>query len=331
MTDFLDFINSAEPNTLTQVPGVTHSISEKLVAARPFDSEEECLKVKGMTKSLLAKLQLFAEAQANESENRAMIPVEGEALASIKKSQPANEDSGEETSFWSRMGKALISFLKALVRLIVLLAFFLAIGAAFYYGLPYIQRTFIAPLDKNTTEIRNLKQEIASLQSQLDEMNTRVGAVEISVESHTASLEKLEAMQAALEGELQANNGEALLALKHEVMMTRALDMLARARLYLAQSNFGLAREDVESARNLLATLQVDTDDEALSEVLSRLDLALGNLPAFPVIASADLEIAWQLLMADSQLNTPTPFVEPPPTVTPTAFPTPFIDTTATP
>ncbi len=67
--------------------------------------------------------------------------------------------------------------------------------------------------------------------------------------------------------------------MKHEVMFTRALDMLGRARLYLAQSNFGLAREDVKSARELLGTLQTETDDKALDQAIERLDMALGNLP----------------------------------------------------
>jgi hypothetical protein len=76
--------------------------------------------------------------------------------------------------------------------------------------------------------------------------------------------------------------------------------MLSRARLYLYESNFGLARLDVQAARDLLLSLQSDiaTDKEAaLGEVITRLDLALGNLPDFPVIAADDLNIAWQLLV----------------------------------
>jgi hypothetical protein len=57
--------------------------------------------------------------------------------------------------------------------------------------------------------------------------------------------------------------------------------------------------------------LQSETDQPQLAQVIYRLDLALGNLPAFPVVASADLEIAWQMLMTDSSANasveTPTP------------------------
>jgi hypothetical protein len=76
MSNFLTFLNNADIDTLTQVPGMSEIIAKKLIAARPFISEDECLKVNGMNKALLAKLELFAEAQGKESENSAMIPVE---------------------------------------------------------------------------------------------------------------------------------------------------------------------------------------------------------------------------------------------------------------
>ncbi|HET7144633.1 MAG TPA: hypothetical protein VFI68_11485, partial [Anaerolineales bacterium] len=149
---------------------------------------------------------------------------------------------------------------------------------------------------------------------------TRMDTIETSVALHTASLEKLEEIQATLESVLGQKNDTIMLELKHEVMTTRALDMLGRARLYLAQSNFGLAKEDVQAARDLLAELQTETDDDLLAQVVDRLDLALGNLPIFPVVASGDLEIAWQLLMTGTSVNaaTATPSPEPFPTFTPT-------------
>ena len=136
-------------------------------------------------------------------------------------------------------------------------------------------------------------------------------------------------MQKTLETQLKESNEETLVKLNQEVMMTRALDTLARARLYLAQSNFGLAKEDVQSARNLLAELQSQSGDEAQAQAISRLDSALSNLPAFPVVASGDLEIAWQILMTGNDAPTATP--EPSPTISATAEPTLEVTVTATP
>ena len=212
-----------------------------------------------------------------------------------------------------------------------------SIGALLYYGLPYINSTFIAPVERNTAQIKTLESEISALQTQLNDTTVRVDTLEKSVEAHTLSIQKLEGMQAELDAQLQTNNDKVLLNLKHEVMMTRALDMLARARLYLAQSNFGLAKIDVQSTRDLLAELQAETDDELLLQVISRLDLALGNLPDFPVVASGDLEIAWQILISGEAPVIPTATFSPTPTPaaletsTPTPLPPPTVEVTATP
>lgn len=327
MTDFLYFLNTADLSTLTKVPGITRPIAGNIIAARPFDSVNDCLKVKGMGKALLAKLELFAEAQEIESENKSLVPVEEEPLpVPFEQSQPVQE---EEPSFWSRLGKALLNFLRALIRLILIAAFIVGVGAILYYGLPYINRTFIAPVEKNTSQINKLEADIAALQTELDETKNRVTALETSVEAHTASIEKLADIQASLEIQLEDNNDKTLIELRHQVMTTRALDMLGRARLYLAQSNFGLAREDVKSARDLLAALQAEAKDEARGQAIARLDMALGNLPAFPVVAAGDLEIAWQILMSGGAPATTTP--EPTIASTPTVESTLEVTPTATP
>ncbi|MBE0668960.1 MAG: helix-hairpin-helix domain-containing protein [Anaerolineales bacterium] len=326
MSDFLTFLNTADLDTLTQAQGITHSVAENIIAARPFNTIEDCLKVKGMGKTLLARLQSIAEAKDNDPENRALIPVEEEAPpAYVEKSQqPAQEKVEEQDSFLTRLGRAFINFLRALLRLIILVIFLGGIGALLYYGLPYINRTFIAPVERNTAQINKLEAEVSSLQTQLDEMNARVTALETSVEGYSASIQKLQEMQAELDSQLQKNNDKILLDLKHEVMMTRALDILARARLYLAQSNFGLAKIDVQSARDLLAELQAETNDDLLLIVLSRLDLTLGNLPDFPVVAAGDLEIAWQILMSGNAPVIPTVTFTPTPATLETSTPTPL-------
>jgi hypothetical protein len=68
-----------------------------------------------------------------------------------------------------------------------------------------------------------------------------------------------------------------------------------------------------------------------------RLDLALGNLPAFPVIAADDVDIAWQLMMIglpESEADviaTFTPTLEATPTFTSTPTPEPVLEATPTP
>lgn len=329
MSRFLEFLNTADLNTLTQVPGVTRQLAGNLISARPFDAPEDCMKVKGMGKSLLAKLESFAKAQENVSESSAMVPVEQEAMPAVIERTPPVQDADQgQDSFLKRLGRAFKAFMIALLRLIMLAILFMAVGAMFYYGLPYMQNTFIAPVEKNTVQIEKMETEIATLQAQLDEMNLRVTALEGSIEAHTESIAKLEEMQAALETQMQENNDAVLLELKHEMMFARALDILARARLYLAQSNFGLAKTDVETARDLLVELQTEKEDVVLAKALERLDLALSNLPEFPVVASGDLEIAWQILISG---NAPASTATATATGTSTPTPAPVESSTATP
>jgi len=320
MNDFLNFLNSADRESLTKVAGMGSATAERLIAARPFESVEDSLKVKGMGNALLERLK--QAAQENESENRAMIPVEEEALpAHIEKSQAReSEESENKDSFPLRIWRAFSAFMLALLRLILIVAFIGAIGAALYYGLPFINRTFIAPVEQNTAQIDKLQNEILALQTQVGDVNTRIDSVQASIEAQTISIQKLEEMQSSLESQLQTNNDQALVEIKHEMMMTRVLDYIGRARLYFSISNFGTAKVDVQSARDLLALLQAETGDAGQAEAVNRLESSFANLPDFPVVADGDLEIAWQILSSGEAPNAATQTFEA--TATPTFIPT---------
>ena len=350
MSDFLNFLNTADHDTLKKISGISNALAENIIAARPFDSVDDLLIVHGMGKNLLTRMQSFAEAQENESESRAMIPVEQEALpAPIEKSQPAQESPVEKKpSFGSRLGQAFLNFIRALFRLIAMLIIIGGIGAAIYFSVPFINDNLIVPMQRNTANISRLENEIATLQTQLDEMNTRVSGIETNIEAHTASLAKLEEMQATLEQEISNQNNGVMVTLKREVMLTRSIETIARARLFLSQSNFGLAHDDVQAARDILTELLIDAPTyqvDSLNQIIARLDFALSNLPAFPVIAVDDVDIAWQLLMMglpESEADVAATFTPAPsiatsspdaiPTFTPTPEVTPSaITTTATP
>ena len=196
-------------------------------------------------------------------------------------------------------------------------------------------RTEIAQLG---SELQAMQSQVIELQTQLAETNGRVDALEQTIESYTASLTKLDEMQAALEKNIGEGDVKLAAELKREIMLTRSIEYLSRARLYLSQSNFGLAREDVQSARDLLAEIQANEPDfktEALNQVIARLDLALGNLPSFPVIAGGDVDIALHLLMSGlpegMALPTATPTVEWTATPAPTSTSTPEPSPTPTP
>jgi TolA-binding protein len=130
-----------------------------------------------------------------------------------------------------------------------------------------------------------------------------------------------------------------LQALRNELLLVKAMEHLTRSRLFLVEDNLGLAEQDVSAARLLLAGLQGQVPPyqvDALGAILTRLDAAIENLPARPVLAAEDLEVAWQLLRfglpgeatpfptLTEELGTGTPTPTPLPIpATPTPSPTP--------
>ena len=351
MSDFLQFLNTASADALTKTAGISPTLAENLISARPFVSVDDCLKVHGMGKNLLARAQESFEKDETENipEEHVLIPAEQQELepVSAEESQPSKESHPKETkpSFSERLGQAVLWFFRALARLILIILIIGGLGAAIYYGMPLLYEKFVTPVEQNAIHLDELENEISTLKMQLNEINdqlaqvstqlsetnNRLDEIEGSIQAHTKSIATLEEMQANIESQIEDGNDKTLLALKNEITTTRVLDLLARARLYLAQSNFGLAKEDVQSARDLLTGLYVSTSDEVHAQAIDRLDRSLSNLPEFPVIASGDIEIAWQILMTGESVPTPTPESTPETTVTPEATPEITPSITATP
>jgi len=341
MSDFLIFLNSADADTLTKTPGITPTLADSLIAARPFEAAEDCLNVRGMGKALLARLQSNFEAEGQVSEERALQPVEADAAPVVTIPPTRESTSHRGPSFGSRVGTLILSIFRGLIRLLALVIILGAVVALVYYGLPMIRSYLMGPVQQNSAEIIQLRSDlqamqaqVTDLQTQLAQTNGRVDALEQSIAAHTASLAKLEEMQAALETSMAEGDAKVKMELTRDITLTRAIEYLSRARLYLSQSNFGLARNDVQAARDLLAEIQSNESDfkpDAISQVLMRLDLALGNLPAFPVIAVSDVDIAMQLLLSDLPEGAAAPTATPVIEWTPTMVPTEVATSTPTP
>jgi hypothetical protein len=224
------------------------------------------------------------------------------------------------------------------------------ISVALYYLLPWLYQKYITPVEQNTVQVRELQSrleqtelELASLQTRLEtietvqnqhdgsltEIDERLTDIETEITARTESLAALERMQSELQAQNQATSAE----LQRQINLLKSMELLSRARLFMYQSNFGLAELDVQIARDLLAMIRPDAPHslaDELDAVLLRLDLTMSNLPNFPVAASDDLDIAWQILL--SGLPKVTPTVSETPTLVVTLSSTPAAaDTTITP
>ncbi len=227
---------------------------------------------------------------------------------------PPSPPASSSPSFGERVGR----FFRFLFRLVLLLIFLAVLSMALYFAVPLFYDTFVRPVEQNASQVRELQswqeqaeQELADLQTRLetiesvqnqhdqsiDELDQRVIDIEGEITARTESLAALERLQS----ELEAQNQEISEELERQINLLKSMELLSRARLSLYQSNFGLARQDVQIARDLLVDIPPG-DSEPLSadlgEVISRLDMTLANLPTFPVAASDDLDIAWQILLA---------------------------------
>ncbi len=233
----------------------------------------------------------------------------------------------ERPSFFKRLWLALGKTMRFLLFLIVLLG----LAALIYKGMPYVYERVITPLDRNTEEIaaiqakqeadmEALSAENEALANRLNDLEQRqtesaqqiasfegqLVALDEMIEKHSVSLKQLDEIQETLEtlgetteahDELLNGENSVIAGLEHDVQVSRVIELLSRGRLYLAQSNFGSAQADVQAARDLLAEFAPE-DDETLQIAVDRLDMALGNLPDFPVVAIGDVDLAWQLLVS---------------------------------
>lgn len=246
------------------------------------------------------------------------------------------------------LGQVVRRFILAVLRLIIIVALIGGCGALIYYGVPFVYENFIRPVEQNTTQINDLALQQRQLEFQIMALQTQLATLEAGQTSQSnsqaesaAAIQTLAAVQTAHSGQIaalenaDAQRSDALTDLTYQTNLLQTMELLSRARLFLYQSNYGLARMDVQAARDILAQLQTTapaSKQTDLSEALFRLDLALKNLPDFPVAASDDLDIAWQILLEGYPVA-PTVTPSPLPSFTPTATPSPAatITPTATP
>jgi hypothetical protein len=370
MDNFLDFLNSAELNELTKIPGIDQPLAERIIAARPFEIEEDVLKVSGISEKGLAKIKTAFEKLDHiiyVSNTPARVPDKMQttnATITIKTDMPQDKQPEKKS------GGGFKGFIQTVFIILLVLAVLGGFAAAFYFGLPYFTEKVIQPIQFNTLQIgqiatqqasdlQDMQAQVALLQSQIDDLETRSDDFNTAISSHNETLIQLESMQSDLDSALTqlGEDTSSSLAeqritllnnLQYEITVVRATELLSRANLYLSQSNYGSARQDVLAAYSLLSTYQEQAPLEKtafIQSVNDRLELALNNLPAYPVIAANDVLIAWQLLVDDgtplesmvvpqvtgTPVHTPTPVPsvstpEESPSGLPPATPTPVID-----
>jgi chaperonin cofactor prefoldin len=134
--------------------------------------------------------------------------------------------------------------------------------------------------------------------NQIDQLNSRLAALATQSANLQQKIANTDNNLSYLATAMQSENLP-VAVLRRELQLVKAMEYLTRARISLIANNAGSAQSDVQAAKDqltALVSLVPDYQTSALQAIINRLDLSLGNLPDSPVLASDDLEIAWQLL-----------------------------------
>lgn len=219
-----------------------------------------------------------------------------------------------------------------LIKIFLVLAFLTGIGLAIYYGWPIVQDRYLNPIAANSAAAQTAAERLDSADARLTELETqvatlndseagmperlaaiesaqqdfdaRVGSLTTQISDHSARLDDLDTIQGELSTGLETANAETV----RQVDLLRSMELLSRARLFLFQANYGLAKADVQTARVILDGIQKgypEWEPAVVAEVLFRVDKTLGALPLLPVPASNDLDIAWQVLLTQVVMGPP--------------------------
>jgi hypothetical protein len=268
------------------------------------------------------------EEKTNEEKDIAPVTEETGVAVIEEKVEDENIDKRPNQSFGQVLRRVVLSIL----RLIIIMAVISGCGAAIYFGAPFLYENFIRPVEQNTSQMNDIEFRQSQSEIEITDIQTRLATLEAGQTTDSISLSDVDTRVQSLEG-ADTRRNESLVELTFQSDLLRVMELLSRARLFLYQSNFGLANLDVQAARDILAELQATAPQarqEDINEALFRLDLVLKNLPSFPVAASDDLDIAWQILLDGyPALPTATPFLVT--TATPEETATSISDSTATP
>ena len=249
-------------------------------------------------------------------------------------------------SFGDRLAVGAAKVARVLLRLLVVLLLGAGLGAAVYFGVPTLYRSYIEPVRSNSELILQLEEQLAEARVQARnrdlEVSDRLAELEGQLAAQTETLaelqtgleglrtaqedlverlagldrlgrrvqslasdaEKAAAQIAELEGALSGSDLPTQ-RLARQVHLIRSMELLNRARLWLIEGDLGRAGGEIAAARKILEGViqgAPQVEAETIRPVLERLDLALKDLAVSPVVAADDLEIAWRLLVAASDL-----------------------------
>jgi hypothetical protein len=143
----------------------------------------------------------------------------------------------------------------------------------------------VAVIDVAVIELEEGAKNIVTMEGRLDRVDDVLQEFGSDLEGFSVELEETDTPSAKLSRQLQ---------------LIKAMELITRARFWFLQDNQGKAREDIQSAKEVVELVLTDgaeSEVEVLAGIVERLDQALLAIELTPIVAADDLEIVWQLLI----------------------------------
>ncbi len=222
------------------------------------------------------------------------------------------------SAFWRAVGV----FFKFMLRLIFVIVLGLLIGAGLYFGVPWVYRTFVRPVQENTaritaleqrvtqeqarakTDLQNFEERLTTLETALQEAREETAGRDEAFASQTAALDETTAHVATLEADLldvEADvkaQGELLVDLKAELALLQELvegkDETVNQQVGVLEGRVALLQTAQDLLRVRLLLLEEDprAAAEATTLAIAHLEQARALLPDLePTLAALKLRL----------------------------------------
>ena len=169
----------------------------------------------------------------------------------------------------------------------------------------------LASLESKQSEITNMFSDLQALQTSVEDGQTALHQQQSDLSAQINSLLKevnaLQKQQTSFKQDQQdlasaldnQNTDQLIAPLILDIQTMKVLQQINRAYLFLLQDNYGMAKQELVTANELLKVMAQNADTQQQDIVfvwIGRMDLAISHLPADPKLAQDDLEIIWSML-----------------------------------
>jgi len=175
-------------------------------------------------------------------------------------------------SFGDRLALAFIKFVRALVRILLILLLAVLLVAGIYYGVPALYRRYMRPVETNLARLNDAQsrqeQSNQQINQRLDELEQRLEGLELQNDSHKQTLDEVQARMDEMESAQQAGGGAQATAIARQDELEATL---AAMGANLEQVQAEIAAVDQAIGRTSLQVQELVNSTEAGESPLQEL------------------------------------------------------------